>query len=117
MSDESIIQKYLNFKNITSRSSLWVAKYWFSTKNQELNIYFKAISETDSKDWTNKKVIESNTLRVEVRWKSLSTLSWVYSKTSWELDESSNIIEASANKMKKLFGCQISNKLKTSTWW
>ena len=95
LSDESIIQKYLNFKNITSRSSLWVAKYWFSTKNQELNIYFKAISETDSKDWTNKKVIESNTLRVEVRWKSLSTLSWVYSKTSWELDESSNIIEAS----------------------
>ncbi|RKW20498.1 VCBS repeat-containing protein [Candidatus Gracilibacteria bacterium] len=95
LSDESIIQKYLNFKNITSRSSLGVAKYGFSTKNQELNIYFKAISETDSKDGTNKKVIESNTLRVEVRGKSLSTLSGVYSKTSGELDESSNIIEAS----------------------
>lgn len=81
LSDEKIISKYLNYSKVKSATTLWESKYLLSTETDDLNIYFKAKSETISTNWIDRKKFESDVLKVEVRSNSFSTFTTIYNKT------------------------------------
>ncbi len=61
------IWKYIYFKNFKSKTRYWETKYYFSTKNNESDIYFEAnLDLKDSKNNSIKK-IKSNQLIIKIR--------------------------------------------------
>lgn len=87
LNDENIISNYVNFKKSTIYSKNSESKYWFSWKNKDVNIYLKA-------SFNN---IESNILKVEIRWESLSTLVSNFDKKSNLIKSSIWNVKASEN--------------------
>jgi len=75
--DKTILNDYLNFKDITVRVDGGVAKYGISFKDQDINVYLRSkININDNKN-SNVVNLESNILRLEVRWESLFLSSYV----------------------------------------
>jgi len=87
--DKTILNQYLNFKDIKIRADAGVAKYNISFKDKDLNVYLR--SKIEVKDNLNNKVIDlkSNTLKLEVRWESLFLSSYVLeNKETWLINNS-----------------------------
>ena len=83
--DKSIISDYVLFKNLKIRSTAWVSNYWASFKTQDSNIYFKAyISVLDNVD-KEQIFLESDTLKLQVRWERLFNTSYKLKKIDNEL--------------------------------
>lgn len=87
--DKSVLNNYLNFKDITIRVDWGIAKYGISFKDKDLNVYLR--SKVVINDNSNKNVVdlESNILKLEVRWESLFLSSFLLENkessltTSW----------------------------------
>lgn len=73
--DESVISDYINFKEAKVRSNAWISNYMVWSKFKEVNIYLKAyIKNNNSED--SEILMESETLKIEVRWNRLFNSSY-----------------------------------------
>lgn len=70
-SDKNLLNKYVTFKDLKIRSTAWVAKYWVTTKNIDANIYLRASVNIDDNNKTKVIDLESNILKIEIRWESI----------------------------------------------
>jgi len=69
--DKSVLSKYLYFKDFTVRSTAWVAKYWITVKDKDINVYLKSSVKIKDKNDELAVDLESNILKLEVRWDRL----------------------------------------------
>ena len=96
LNNENIISDYVNFSSYPVRSSIWTSKYWFSTKNKDLNIYLRAKFTPNTTKVQNKKWIESPNLKVEVRSNTFTSFATKYDKKTNTLSNSLSTIESSS---------------------
>lgn len=69
--DKSVLSSYLYFKDFTVRSTAWTAKYWITLKDKDINVYLRSTVKVKDKNDELAVDLESNLLKIEVRWERL----------------------------------------------
>ena len=81
--------KYISFKNIEVPMNNWQARYNFSAKNHDANVYIRSRVVLLDKDWEAIKVLSSNNNKIEIRETTLKLsshiISWTGKIDSWSL--------------------------------
>ena len=97
--DFVIASKYVNLNKWRVTASAWEADYWFVTKNDNIDFYVKAYIKLKDNKNNEKIFIESNDLKIIVRWDRLFTSSYKFINNDSWLDVLiwENSIEANNN--------------------
>ncbi len=74
--DLSKIKNYVTFKDWKIRSQYWIANYWIWVKSNDADISLKAYINIKDSNNNIIKTIESNDLKIQVRWDRLFNLSY-----------------------------------------
>lgn len=69
--DKSVLSQYLYFNNYSVRSTSWISKYWITLKDKDINVYLKASVKVKDKNEEFAVDLDSNILKIEVRWDRL----------------------------------------------
>lgn len=87
--DLSIIDSYVRFTPQTILASLWKAQYWISFKNKDVNVFLRANVSIDDVNDSQVVWLDSNILKIEVRWDRLFSSTYNFSNTDTWLKVSS----------------------------
>ncbi len=103
LNDKWVISDYVTFKDLAVRSSGGKASYSISTKSKDANIYLQAHIKINDAFWNETIFIESEPLKIEIRWDRLFNTSYKLENTNDNLEIFQWVNSLKVNNLSNIF--------------